>query len=76
MAIITRPISGKLYFQTEKIALPSDVPKMIAMKVLISRSPLPRDKSFSGSISGRMPYLAGLKNAACSPIRNTAPSMS
>ena len=49
---------------------------MIAMKVLISKSPLPRDNSFSGSISGKMPYLAGLKNAECSPIKNTAPNMS
>ena len=26
----------------------------------------------AGNISGKMPYLAGLKNAACRPIRKTA----
>ena len=33
--------------------------------------PLARDRSRSGSISGRMPYFAGLKNVACSAIRKS-----
>ena len=75
MAIMIKPMRGKSCFQTEKIALPSEVPRMIAMKVLISNKPLPRDRSLSGSISGKMPYFAGLKKAACRPIKKTAPSM-
>ena len=75
MAIMIRPMRGNWFFQTEKIALPTDVPKMIAMKVLISNRPLPRERSLSGSISGKMPYLAGLKKAECKPIRKTAASM-
>ena len=43
----------------------------IATNVLISSTPFARDRSRSGSISGRMPYFAGLKNVACSAIRNS-----
>ena len=43
----------------------------IATNVLISSRPLARDSSRSGSISGRMPYFAGLKNVACIAIRNS-----
>src|SRR5215472_14288538 len=43
--------------------------------VLISSRALPRERSRSGSISGTIPYFAGLNTAACSPIRNTTPSM-
>ena len=75
IAIITSPMSGRLCFHMANMAPPTEVPKMIAMNVLISKSPLPRESSFSGSISGRMPYLAGLKKAAWSPIKNTIPSM-
>ena len=75
MPIIKTPISGRLCFQSAKIAPPTEVPRMIAMKVLISKSPLPRDRSFSGSISGKMPYFAGLKKAAWSPMRKTTASI-
>ena len=40
-------------------------PSTIATNVLISSTPFARDRSRSGSISGRMPYFAGLKNVAC-----------
>ena len=75
MAIIMIPITGKLCFHSAKIAPPTEVPRMIAIKVLISSRPLPRDNSFSGSISGKMPYLAGLKKVAWSPMRKTPASM-
>ena len=50
---------------------PIAVPATMATKVDISRMPLARDRSRSGSISGRMPYFAGLKNVACSAIRKS-----
>ena len=45
------------------------VPKMIARKVSISMKPFARGRSRSRSISGRMPYLPGPKNALCAPIK-------
>jgi hypothetical protein len=48
---------------------------MIARNVVIESSPLPRERSRSGSISGMMPYLAGLKNVDCSAIRNNTASI-
>ena len=49
---------------------PTAVPSTMATNVLISSRPFARDRSRSGSISGRIPYFAGLKNVACSAIRN------
>ena len=40
---------------------PMDVPKMIARKVLVSKSPFALVRSLSGNISGRIAYFAGLK---------------
>ena len=51
--------------------LPIAVPATIATNVLISSTPFARERSRSGSISGRMPYFAGLKNVAWSAIRNS-----
>ena len=63
MAVMRTPINGRFCFQTANTAPPIEVPRIIAMNVLISRRPLPRESSDSGSISGKMPYLAGLKKA-------------
>ena len=50
---------------------PNTVPRMLAMKLLPSSSPLPRDRIEVSRISGNMPYLAGTKNALWVPIKNT-----
>src|SRR5262245_16679587 len=47
------------------------VPKIIARKVDINKKPLALGKSEARSISGKMPYLAGPKNALCAPIRKS-----
>ena len=47
------------------------VPKMIARNVVITMMPLARGRSSVRSISGRMPYFGGPKNALCVPIRNS-----
>ena len=52
------------------------MPITIATNVLISSSALARDSSLSGSISGTMPYFAGLKKVECSAIRNSTTSIS
>ncbi len=54
---------------------PSAVPTTIATKVLISSSAFARERSLSGSISGMIPYLAGLKMVECSAIRNRTKSI-
>src|SRR5271166_1337288 len=46
---------------------PATVPPMIARLVHISIKPLPEESFSWGRISGRMPYLDGLKRAACTP---------
>ena len=61
MAIRIRPISHRVSSQAENINPPIEVPKIMARKVVILTRPLPRERSLSGSISGKMPYLAGLK---------------
>ena len=71
----TRPITPSRSFQAANIMLPSEVPRRMARKVLISNSPLARERSLSGSNSGRMPYLAGLKKVACRAIKNRTPSI-
>ena len=50
--------------------------RAIATNVLISSSALARDRSLSGSISGTMPYFAGLNIVECSAIRNSTTSIS
>ena len=52
-----------------------EVPSTMATKVLISSKALARERSASGSISGRMPYLAGLKMVECSAIKNRTSSI-
>ena len=52
-----------------------DVPSTIATNVLISSNPFARDRSLSGSISGTMPYLAGLKTVECRAIKNSTTSI-
>ena len=51
------------------ITPPATVPPMIARFVHISMSPLPVESCSCGRISGRIPYLDGLKSAACTPSR-------
>ncbi len=75
MPIRMRPIHPIRSFHAANITLPIEVPRMIARKVLISSSPFARERSLSGSISGRIPYLAGLKNVAWSAIRNRMQSI-
>ena len=70
-ASVTRPMRQAASFQATYRKVPLTMPSTIATKVLISSSALPRERSRSGSISGTMPYLAGLKIVECSPIRNT-----
>ena len=52
-------------FQRAKRNDPTLVPSTMAAKVESSSSPLARVNCASGSISGRMPYFAGLKKLAC-----------
>ena len=74
-ASATAPIRQGSAFQTAKSTPPPAMPSTIATKVLISSSALPRERSRSEIISGTMPYFAGLKIVACSPIRKTTASM-
>jgi hypothetical protein len=53
-----------------------EVPSTIATNVLISSKPFARDRSLSGSISGTMAYLAGLKMVECKAIKNSTTSIS
>ena len=69
IAITMIPISHSRSCHTSNIAPPAATPTTIATNVLISRMPFARDRSRSGSISGRIPYFAGLKNVACSANR-------
>src|ERR1700676_2699235 len=55
---------------------PIEVPSTIATKVLISSSALARDRSLSSSISGTMPYFAGLNMVECRAMRKSTTSMS
>ena len=75
MASVAAPIRPGAAFHTANSTPPPAMPSTMATKVLISSSALPRERSRSPSISGTMPYLAGLKMAACNPIRKTTSSM-
>ena len=55
--------------------MPAADPRTIAANVLISSSPLARESARSGTISGTMPYLAGLKNADWVAIRKRTTSI-
>ena len=46
------------------------------MNVLISSKALARERSRSATISGTIPYLAGLNTVECSAIRNSTTSIS
>ncbi len=72
----TKPIRTKCVCHTVNRRLPIVVPKMMAKNVVISITPLTRDSAVIGTISGMMPYFAGLKSADCSDIRNSTVSMS
>ena len=75
MARVAAPMRHGAALHTANSTPPPAMPRTMATKVLISSSALPRERSRSSSISGTMPYLAGLKMAACSPIRKTTSSM-
>ena len=70
-ATTIRPISHSRSFQASNMTAPQPTPTTMATNVLISSTPFARESSRSGSASGRMPYLAGLKKVACSAIRNS-----
>ena len=74
-AVSSRPIFQVASFHIAKSDPPMAVPAMIATSVLISIRPLARERSRAGSISGTMPYFAGLKKVDRSAIRNTTPSI-
>ncbi len=61
-ATITSPIFHGSSFHITNRKEPMEVPSTIATNVLISSSALARDRSSSGSISGTIPYLAGLNS--------------
>ena len=75
MAIITAPILHGSSFHAVNRNVPMDVPTTIATKVLISSRALARERSISGSISGTMPYFAGLKTVECSAMRKSTKSI-
>ena len=75
-ASVTTPIFHGSFFHTANRNEPIDVPSTIATNVLISSSPLARDRSLSGSISGTMPYFAGLKMVEWRAIKNKTNSIS
>ena len=63
------------YARPRKIAESSPaaiVPRIMAMNVPSSRTPLPQERRSSGRISGSKPYFDGAKTAACVLIRNPA----
>ncbi len=74
MPTSTKPTMVSWSFHVENIMAPTDVPSIMAMKVVISRRPLALERSLSGSISGTMPYLAGLKKVDWSAIMNRVTS--
>src|SRR5579872_6623849 len=67
---VTAPSFQGSFFQIENRYVPREEPRIIATNVLISSSPLARDNSLSGTISGTIPYFAGLKTVECTAIRN------
>src|SRR6266481_5670919 len=71
----TSPIFHVCSFQAVNRKEPIEVPSTIATNVLISSSALARDSSLSGSISGTMPYFAGLNMVECRAMRNSTTSM-
>ncbi len=75
-ASMTIPIFQAWSLQAVKSREPIEVPSTIATKVVISSSALARERSLSGSISGTMPYFAGLKMVECRARRNSTRSMS
>ena len=72
----TKPMCARFDCQVVNRMLPMVAPRMMARNVLISMTPLTRDRAVDGTISGRMPYFAGLKSADCSDMRNSTVSMS
>ena len=74
MASSIPPIISGSPFQRAKRNDPTLVPSTMAAKVESSSSPLARVNCASLSISGRMPYFAGLKKLACIASRNRTTS--
>ena len=62
------PASQGLAWERPRKRPPAVVPPMMAKKVHIFSRPLPSESCSYESNSGRMPYLAGLKNALWTPI--------
>ena len=51
------------------------MPRIMAMLVPIPITPLPQASFSGGNNSGRLPYLAGPKNALCVLIKKITPTM-
>ena len=75
IAAVTAPMRQAACRHTANSRPPPAIPSTIETKVLISSKALPRDRSRSGSISGTIPYFAGLNTVACRPIRKTTSSI-
>ena len=75
MASMATPSLHRWLVHAVKRNEPMDVPTTMATKVVISSSALPRERSRPGSISGTMPYLAGLNTAECRAIRKSTNSI-
>src|SRR4030065_2530765 len=69
------PIHPILSFHMPKIIPQIAVPIIMARNVLISKRPLALERSLSGSISGIIPYLAGLTKVECMAIRKRTTSI-
>ena len=71
----TNPASGEAAPNRFEINPAATIPRMTAMLVPIPITPLPQASFSVGNNSGKLPYLAGPKNALCVLIKKITPTM-